>query len=484
MKKIIPVVKGKTYEIEIHGFGSSGEGVGKFEGFTVFVPYALPGELVEAQIEEVKKTYARGRLLKILRKSADRVEPKCKVYHACGGCQLQHLSYEAQLKAKRQQVIDAVSRIGKRPDLFVGETLPAEHPWNYRNKMQFPIGRRKDRTVIGCFAHGSHDIIDTHECHIQKQGNDAIVNAVREIVDQLHISVYDEDRHTGVLRHVMGRVGKNGELMAVLVTATKELPKAREFVRLLREKVPKLTSIQQNIQTYHNNVILGRETKLLWGKPTILDSLGRLDFHISARSFFQVNSEQAEVLYNKALEFAGLSGQEIVIDAYCGTGTITLFLARKARRVYGIEIVKPAILDARQNARDNHIKNAEFIVGDATVVMPKLYKQGIRPDVVVVDPPRAGCTPVVLETFAQMEPKRIVYVSCNPASLARDIAILDGVGYRAEKVQPVDMFPFSSHVETVCLLGRRKSDDTIKVSVNMDDYYQIRDAEEAEKKPS
>ncbi len=478
------VAKGHSYTIEVHGLGSSGEGVGKFEGFTVFVPYALPGELVEAQIEEVKKTYARGRLLKILRKSADRVEPRCKVYHACGGCQLQHLSYEAQLKAKRQQVIDAVSRIGKRPDLFVGETLPAEHPWNYRNKMQFPIGRSKGRTVIGCFAQGSHDIIDTHECHIQKQGNDAIVNAVREIVEQLHISVYDEDRHTGVLRHVMGRVGKNGELMAVLVTATKELPKAREFVRLLREKVPKLTSIQQNIQTYHNNVILGRETKLLWGKPTILDSLGRLDFHISARSFFQVNSEQAEVLYNKALEFAGLSGHETVIDAYCGTGTITLFLARKARRVYGIEIVKPAILDARQNARDNHIKNAEFIVGDATVVMPKLYKQGIRPDVVVVDPPRAGCTPVVLETFARMEPKRIVYVSCNPASLARDIAILDGLGYRAEKVQPVDMFPFSSHVETVCLLGRRKPDDTIKVSVNMDDYYQIRDAEEAEKKPS
>ena len=457
MKNEIPVQKGKKYEIEINSLGSSAEGVGRFKDFTVFVPYTLPGEKAEVLIEEVKKSYAKGRALQILRKSADRIAPKCAIYDRCGGCQLQHLNYEAQLRIKRQQVIDAVTRIGKQPDVPVHATLGAEAPWNYRNKMQFPVGRSKGKTIIGCFAQGSHDIIDTENCYIQKEFNNDIVNAMREIVDKLGIPVYNEDRHTGILRHVIGRVGKNGECMVVLVTAVKDLQRSKDIVRMLRERLPKLVSVQQNVQTYRNNVIMGRDTKLLWGKPTILDSLGSLTFHISPRSFFQVNTDQAEVLYGKALEYANLTGRETVIDAYCGTGTITLFLAQKARRVYGIEIVKPAILDAEKNARDNHVKNAEFIVGDATVVMPRLYKQGIRADVVVVDPPRAGCTPTVLETFANMKPKRIVYVSCNPASLARDIAILDGLGYQAREVQPVDMFPNTSHVETVCLLTAKSS---------------------------
>lgn len=455
MKNEIPVQKGKKYEIEINSLGSSAEGVGRFKDFTVFVPYTLPGEKAEVLIEEVKKSYAKGRALQILRKSADRIEPKCAIYDRCGGCQLQHLNYEAQLRIKRQQVIDAVTRIGKQPDVPVHATLGAEAPWNYRNKMQFPVGRSKGKTIIGCFAQGSHDIIDTENCYIQKEFNNDIVNAMREIVDKLGIPVYNEDRHTGILRHVIGRVGKNGECMVVLVTAVKDLQRSKDIVRMLRERLPKLVSVQQNVQTYRNNVIMGRDTKLLWGKPTILDSLGSLTFHISPRSFFQVNTDQAEVLYGKALEYANLTGRETVIDAYCGTGTITLFLAQKARRVYGIEIVKPAILDAEKNARDNHVKNAEFIVGDATVVMPRLYKQGIRADVVVVDPPRAGCTPTVLETFANMKPKRIVYVSCNPASLARDIAILDGLGYHAREVQPVDMFPMTSSIENVCLLERK-----------------------------
>lgn len=456
MKNEIPVQKGKKYEIEIHSLGSTAEGVGRFKDFTVFVPYTLPGEKVEVLIEEVKKSYAKGRALQVLRKSGDRIEPKCAIYDTCGGCQLQHLSYTAQLKVKRQQVIDAVTRIGKQSDVPVHPTLGAAGPWNYRNKMQFPIGRSKGRTIIGCFAQGSHDIIDTKNCYIQKECNNDVVNAMREIVDKLGIPVYNEDRHTGILRHVIGRVGQNGECMVVLVTAVKDLQRSKDIVRMLRERLPKLVSVQQNVQTYRNNVIMGRDTKLLWGKPTILDRLGSLTFHISPRSFFQVNTDQAEVLYGKALEYANLTGKETVIDAYCGTGTITLFLAQKARKVYGIEIVKPAILDAEKNARDNHVKNAEFIVGDATVVMPRLYKQGVHADVIVVDPPRAGCTPTVLETFANMKPKRIVYVSCNPASLARDIAILDGMGYKAQKIQPVDMFPHTSHVETVVLMSRVK----------------------------
>ena len=465
MKIKVPVEKGKSYEIEIKTLGTSGEGVGRYQEFTVFVPYALPGEKVLAGIEEVKKTYAKGKLQKILTKSADRVAPICAIYDKCGGCQLQHLDYMAQLKAKRQQVIDAITRIGKQSDVYVEPTIGAATPWNYRNKMQFPIGKQKGKTIIGCFAQGSHQIIDTTDCHIQKEGNNEVVNAIREIVNKLNIPVYNEDKHSGVLRHVVGRVGKKGDIMVVIVTASDKMPREKEFVKMLRAKLPKVVSIQQNIQTYRNNVIMGRDTKLLWGKPTILDNIGRLSFHISPRSFFQVNTEQAEVLYNKALEFADLHGEETVIDAYCGTGTITLFLAQKAREVYGIEIVKPAIQDAKKNTRDNNVRNAEFIVGDATVIMPKLYRQGIRANVVVVDPPRAGCTEVVLETFANMKPEKIVYVSCNPASLARDMAVLAKLGYKAKKVQPVDMFPNTSHVETVVPLSHKKADSYIHIDV-------------------
>ena len=453
--EMIPVRRGQVYEIHIERLGTSGEGVGRYENFTVFIPQALPNERVLTVIEEVKKTYARGRIQKILQESPARVTPLCEIYDECGGCQLQHLSYEEQLHAKRAQVVDALTHIGKLPQILVNETLRADAPWNYRNKMQFPIGLHKGRLVIGCFAQGSHRIINTENCHIQRSANNELANTVREVAEKLHIPVYNEDTHKGILRHIVGRVGRRGELMAVIVTATKQLPRAKDFVRLLRERLPHLVSVHQNIQTYRNNVIMGRDTELLWGRPTILDTLGRLNFHISPRSFFQVNTRQAERLYEQALTYADLHGTETVIDAYCGTGTITLFLAQKARKVYGIEIVQPAILDARKNARDNHVKNVEFIVGDATAVMPALYKQGIRPDVVVVDPPRAGCTETVLRTFANMKPQRIVYVSCNPATLARDLAILKDLGYITQEVQPVDLFPQTSHVENVALLMRK-----------------------------
>ena len=456
MKTAIPVQQGKNYDIRIERLGTSGEGVGRYDNFTVFVPNALPGEQVSARVEEVKKTYACARIMEIRVASADRVRPRCEIYSDCGGCQLQHLSYEAQLTAKRLQVVDAMTHIGKLPHVPVKETLGAASPWNYRNKMQFPVGIHQGQIVVGCFAQGSHRIIDTEDCHIQREGNNALANAVRDIVTKLRIPVYNEDTHRGILRHIVGRVGQGDELMAVIVTAAKELPRKKEFIRMMRERLPQLVSIQQNIQTYRNNVVMGRDTVLLWGKPTIRDTLGKLSFHISPRSFFQVNTAQAAVLYEQALQYADLHGTETVIDAYCGTGTITLFLAQRAWNVYGIEIVRPAILDARKNARDNGIKNAEFIVGDTTAVMPSLYRQGVRPDVVVVDPPRAGCTPTVLKTFANMKPRRIVYVSCNPATLARDLAIMKTLGYEAREIQPVDLFPQTSHVETVVLMSRVK----------------------------
>ena len=290
---------------------------------------------------------------------------------------------------------------------------------------------------------------------IQNAQNDEILTAVRKVATKFNLQPYNEDTHKGFLRHVMGRVGCNGEFMIVLVTATKNFPNEKNFVRALVKELPKVTSIQQNVQTFHNNVILGRDTKILYGKPTIHDKIGDLLFNISARSFFQVNTAQAEILYKTALDFAEIRGNETVIDAYCGTGTISLFMAKKVRKVIGIEVVSSAISDAIKNARQNHIRNAEFIVGDAVKIIPKLFDDGIYAEIVIVDPPRAGCDKKVLETFAAMKPEKIIYVSCNPATLARDLKILDEMGYRAKKIQPVDMFPFTSHVESVAQLVKK-----------------------------
>lgn len=449
---MLPVEVGKIYDIEIGGLGANGEGVGRSDGFTIFVDDALPNEIISAQIVAVKKNYAVGRLIKILRESPDRVKPFCPIYNECGGCQLQHLSYPAQLDWKRRQVVDAIQRIGKLSGVEILDTIGMENPLRYRNKMQFPVGKSKSGLGIGCYARGSHRIVDTDSCLIQREESDRVLIAVRKVMQKFNVTPYDEDTHRGVLRHVMSRVGINGELMVVLITATKNLPNEKSIVRALRNELPNVTSIQQNIQTFHNNVILGRETKILYGKATIKDRIGALQFNISARSFFQVNTIQAEILYRVAMEFAELTRRETVIDAYCGTGTIALFLAKKAYKVIGIEIVNSAIEDAVKNARENRIRNAEFIVGDVVKVIPRLYNDGIQADIVVVDPPRAGCDRRVLETVAAMKPARIVYVSCNPATLARDLAILSECGYTAKKIQPVDMFPFSSHIESVARL--------------------------------
>lgn len=437
----------EIYQINIVGLNSNAQGVGRIEDFTVFVDGALPAEVVKAKIIEVKKNYAVAELLEIIESSADRVESHCPIYSECGGCQLQHLSYNAQLKWKRRQVVDALKRIGKI-DVTVKDTIGMKNPWHYRNKMQFPIGRTKSKIQIGCFAKSSHKVIDTDSCLIQRQQNDEILQAVRKVVEKFKISVYDEDKHRGILRHVMGRIGID-ETMLVLVTATEKLPNEKTIVRALRNELPNITSIQQNIQTQHNNVILGRETKVLYGKRTIKDKIGKLEFNISARSFFQVNTVQAEKLYQTALNFADLKGNEVVIDAFCGTGTITLFLAKHAKFAYGIEIVSSAIADAKLNARNNNVRNVQFITGDATAILPKL---GVRPDVMVLDPPRAGCDEKFLLTIAKLKPSRVVYVSCNPATLARDLNILENNDFKTQIVQPVDMFPFTSHVEAVALV--------------------------------
>ncbi len=454
---MIPVQKNHQYTLTIASLGHSGEGVGRFEDFTIFVPYALPGETVDIIITEVKKNYAKARLTAVKVPAPARVEAKCPIYYQCGGCQLQHLDYPAQLAAKRQTVVDAITRIGKLADVTVHPTLGAANPWYYRNKMQLPIGVDKGNVVVGCFAQGTHTIIPTENCLIQQESNNTIARTAQAVVGKLGIAVYNEKTGQGRMRHVLGRVGTaTGEVMVVLVTASESLPQRERLIDELRNAIPGLVSVVQNINTKQTNVIMGEQTRTLWGRDTITDRLGEFVFNISARSFFQVNTIQAEVLYRQAVAFAGLSGKETIIDAYCGTGTITLFLASQAAKVYGIEIIEPAIRDARRNAENNNVNNVEFIVGDVVDHLPKMYKQGLRPQVIVVDPPRAGCERRVLETFAQMEPQRIVYVSCNPASLARDLAVLAEYNYIAREIQPVDMFPQTFHVECVALIERKK----------------------------
>ena len=454
MNEKVPVTLGESYEIFIDSLGSVGEGVGRYEGFTIFVDDAIIKERVLVKIFEVKKNFARGKIEKVLVKNVARRDPICPLYNECGGCQFQHLSYEAQLQYKYIQVVSAITRIGQIKDATIFPVIGAKNPLHYRNKMQFPIRFDSEKAIIGCFAKGTHNVIDTEHCFIEdKQNNDLLIVA-KELINELRIPVYDENTHHGVLRHIMGRVGEDNTLMVVIITATKELPREKDIIRKLRERLPNLVSLHQNVQPQHNNVILGEDTKKLFGKPTIYGVVGDFKFHISPKSFFQVNTEQTKILYETALDFANLTGREIVVDAYCGTGTISLFLAQKAKKVYGIEIVSSAIQDAKKNAQENNVRNAEFLVGDAVNVMPRLLKMGIKADVIVLDPPRAGSSEVVLETCAAMEPKRIIYVSCNPQSLARDLATLQNLGYKTVKVQPVDMFPQTNSVESVALIEK------------------------------
>ncbi|MCM3761770.1 23S rRNA (uracil(1939)-C(5))-methyltransferase RlmD [Alkalihalobacillus oceani] len=454
IKQQPPVQKNQQLTVKIEDLTHEGAGVAKVEGYTLFVPKALPGEVVQIKVIKTNKGYGFARLLSIETASPDRVEPSCPIYQQCGGCQLQHLSYEAQLRVKQKQVKDVLERIGGITGIPVHPTLGMDEPWRYRNKSQVPVGEREGGLIAGFYQERSHRIIDMDECLIQHEENDAIIRTVKQIAKELGIRGYDEDKHRGTLRHVVARYGKQtGDIMVVLITRGKELPKQQQLIEAIKSKIPNLKSIVHNINSKRTNVIFGDETRVLWGDEYIYDSIGEIKFAISARSFYQVNPEQTKVLYDKALEYADLSGSETVIDAYCGIGTISLFLAQRAKHVYGVEIVPDAIADAKRNARLNGITNAEFAVGEAEKIMPWWYAQGIRPDVIVVDPPRKGCDPALLETILNMKPKRVVYVSCNPATLARDLKVLEEGGYTTKEVQPVDMFPQSTHVECVALLS-------------------------------
>ncbi|MCG8398199.1 23S rRNA (uracil(1939)-C(5))-methyltransferase RlmD [Bacillus atrophaeus] len=459
MKMKPPVEKNEYYDVTFEDLTHEGAGVAKVQGFPIFVPNALPEEKAQIKVTRVKKGFAFGRLIEMKEESPHRTDAPCPIYKQCGGCQLQHMTYEGQLLFKQKQVKDVLERIGKLDlsNVTVHPTLGMEDPWNYRNKAQVPVGEREGGLVAGFYQQRSHDIIDMSACLIQQSKNDEAVQAVKDICVTYDVKAYNEERHKGWLRHIMVRYGVvTGEMMIVFITRTNDFPHKVKIIEDITAQFPHVKSIVQNINPNKTNVIFGNETNVIWGEEYIYDLIGDVKFAISARSFYQVNPEQTKVLYDKALEYAQLKGEETVIDAYCGIGTISLFLAKQAKKVYGVEIVPEAIEDAKRNAELNGITNAEFAVGEAETVIPKWYEEGITADTLVVDPPRKGCDEALLRTIVEMKPKRVVYVSCNPGTLARDLRVLEDGGYATREVQPVDMFPHTNHVECVAVLERKQ----------------------------
>ncbi|MBI6004137.1 23S rRNA (uracil(1939)-C(5))-methyltransferase RlmD [Clostridium perfringens] len=453
------VEKNKEYIFDIISQGYEGEGIAKIDNkYPIFIEGALKGEKVKVRIVKVNKNFAYGKLIEVLEPSEERVNPSCAIYKRCGGCKLQHASYKAQLDFKWDRVKDCVSKIGKLDPTIVKYPLGMENPWRYRNKVQLPIGLINGEVKIGFFAPRSHDIIDMESCLIQDEIGDKVVKLTREWIEKFNIRPYNVDGEydeKGIVRHIMIRRGfTTNEVMIVLVTNGEKLPHKEEFVDLMVKNIPGIKSIIQNINSKKTNVILGLESKTLWGEDTISDYIGDFRFNISPLSFFQVNPIQTEVLYGKALEYANLTGNEEVFDAYCGTGTITLFLSQKAKKVYGVEIIPQAIDNAWINAKENKVENVEFFVGESEVVIPDLINKGVKADVVVVDPPRKGCDKKLLDAITNIDAKKIVYVSCDPSTLGRDLQVLEENGYKTLEVQPVDMFPNTAHVETVVLMSK------------------------------
>ena len=444
--------EGKGYTGTVEGYSSEGLGIVKLDGAVVFVPRSGRGEEIDLKITKVMKTAAAGEIVKIRKASPERANPECPHFGKCGGCDFQHLSYTEELWAKRQRVQDALTRLGGT-DLKVEEILGAKDPMHYRNKSQYPVGADG---AIGFFQARSHKVVPIDRCLIQSEISDKTAKAVGAWMKRYKIAPYDEQTGKGLVRHVYVRVNKKGESLCCVVLNGKQAPREPELAAYIQSAAPKTVGVVINVNTRRGNVILGDQYRTIWGENYLMDTLCGLTFKLSVPSFYQVNRAQAEVLYGKALEFAGLTGEETVLDLYCGTGTITLCMASKAKKVIGAEIVAPAIADAKQNAERNKIENAEFFCGDAADIAAKLESEGLRPDVITVDPPRKGLSPEVISSVAGMDPKRVVYVSCDPATLGRDIKIFAGFGYKAVRAVAVDMFPATCHVETVCLLTKEE----------------------------
>jgi len=458
LNNLMDLKKNSDYNIEISGMTHEGQGVGRINNFPIFVDGAILGEMVLVKIIKTNASYAFGKLISIVSPSENRVAPFCRVYGKCGGCSLQHMTYQAQLDFKTNVVKEALKRIGKLENVLVHDTIGMQgedsgyghNNFCYRNKAQYPVGMGESGQVIGFYAKRSHRIIESDECGIQDKRSNDIRRVVLKFIKENDISVYNEVDGKGLVRHLMTRVGfKTGEIMVVLVVNRKNLPHSELLVESLIAKIPEIKSIYLNINKENTNIILGEKNIKIYGSDTIAEYIGEFKFNISPLSFFQVNPVQTEVLYSKVLEYAGLTGNEVVFDLYCGIGTISLFLSQKAKKVYGVEVIEDAVADARKNAELNGVTNVEFIVGEVEKVIPQ-----VKADVVVVDPPRKGCDESTLETLVKTKPNRIVYVSCNPATLARDLKYMSERGYMVVEVQPVDMFPHTAHVECVALMVR------------------------------
>ena len=449
----MPVEKNKEYVVEIIDNGFEGEGIAKINDFTIFVPNAIKGEKVKILIVKVLKSYGYGKIIDLLEKSIDRVKSDCDTYKRCGGCSLRHIKYEKTLEMKQNAVQSLVNKFLKNK-IEVQKTLGMENPYYYRNKAQYPVGKNSEgKAQIGVFANRTHEIIPIQECYIQNKKSQEVAKFVIEFINANNISVYNEKTRKGLVRHIVTKVGiKTNEIMCVLVINGKEIPKEKELVTEVTKKFPEVKTIVKNINTQNTNVVMGKENIVIYGSGYIKDQLGKYIFKISPHSFYQVNPIQAENLYNIGVQAANISKNDIVFDLYCGIGTISLFMAQYAKKVYGIEIVEQAIQDAKENAKINNIENAEFIAGDVENVLDDLINvKKVIPDVIMIDPPRKGMDNKSVENILNIKPKKLVYISCNPATLVRDLAKFEEE-YEVKTIKPVDMFPFTSHVECVSVL--------------------------------
>ena len=438
--------------VKITDLNSDGAGVGRSGGIVIFVPYALPDETVEVLIIKVAKNYCVGKLLRVIEKSDSRTEPNCPYFYRCGGCDFQHMNYSAQLEQKCASAIKNICKISGQ-NLKIEKIIGAEKIWNYRTKAQFPVGKDKNgNTVAGFFSPKSHNIVPIENCMLQSKKCNSALCAVLDAVKEADLSVYDEKTHKGIIRHIVSRSSESGLMLIVVTNSKKRLPE--NFISAVKVKLPELTSFVQNINCSVGNIILGNENILIWGESFLPDELCGIKFNLRPLAFLQVNPFQAEKLYNTVVEKAGLTGNETVFDAYCGIGVMSLMLAKKAKQLIGVEIIPEAIESAKESAKLNKINNTEFIAGKCEEILPKLIKSGKKPDVLVVDPPRAGCEESLLNAVAGADIKRIVYVSCNPATLARDIAVLLSRGYSCSDTTFVDMFCHTKHIESVVMLTK------------------------------